>query len=433
MNCEFSKKEFNEIPDRDKLERKFQLRSKFSNIALIIASIIDVFLIVELLILESQIKLLLFSLLSVGIAVYFHLRPQFQLIFMSKVELELLDTTEVIGKYTVYEINQMLRELLASYDGQEQPTIYLINDFGANAFVINSKIFNSIKPLNAVYVSHSIFDILERHEIKALLSHELAHFYKYLYPAYRIWLPLTLLFGLFPVYLLELFGAIAGNYVLTWLVVYWFLVIAGRQLLFTSDKTLEYLSDVYAAERHGKLNLINALITIIKHTEITEVILEESLRKIKENKNLSIENINEIIKAVEKELGDRIFTKTELVAAINSAFRSRRMKNLRKKIGWIKHFFEKNKLKESLQYFSEKDELDLYDWGMFDFAEKDLKISENEYPYLIKTLLGNPNKQLFHLIEDHHRKVVNLSHPTMRQRILFIEKSLKEAKPNAYF
>ncbi len=60
---------------------------------------------------------------------------------------------------------------------------------------------------------------------------------------------------------------------------------------------------------------------------------------------------------------------------------------------------------------------------MFDFAEKNMRINEHEYPYLIKTLIENPEGQLFNSVFDNKKKNLYKPHPTFGERILFLEKS----------
>ena len=424
MNNESSKDCISGILNREYLEKRFLFRSRLSYVFIFIISLIDVFLIIELFIHNIDSKILIYSLLSLGIGVCLHLWPQFQLIFWEKIKLDSFSKEENIGKYSANEINELLCELLSQYVGLEQPTIYLIDELDANAFVVNSQFFNSIKPLNAIYISPNLFDLLEKEEIKAILSHELAHFYRYMYPASKIWLPTAIFLGLTPVYVLVSFKILIDNFFTVWLFIYWILVVVTNKLYFSTDKTLEYLSDVYAAERHGKLNLINALISITKHHEVTEIVLEEALKKIKADKQLSIENIDDIIEILDREVRGKGYTKKELIAIIKSVFRSKKMNSLRKRLGRLKRYFENQSVEESLRLYADKEVIELYNWKNFDFDEEKFKISEKEYPYLIEELMKYPDKQLFHLIHDQDDKVVDLSHPTVRQRILFIEKSL---------
>jgi Zn-dependent protease with chaperone function len=139
-----------------------------------------------------------------------------------------------------------------------------------NAFVINIYLLNFISPANAVYITKKSFNCLTREEIKALLFHEMGHFNKYIYDENKILKSGLFLFLIMPfafTVLVHGFLFKVGFVLLaiTIIVVIWSKLRNSKDY---DNHVLEYLSDLYAAEKEGLLNTVNMLITLAKENVV---------------------------------------------------------------------------------------------------------------------------------------------------------------------
>lgn len=178
----------------------------------------------------------------------------------------------LIGKFTIEEIRLLVKEVFKVALTNEKPELYIMDIKMVNAFAINIYLLNFIKPANAVYITNKSFDCLTREEIKAMLLHEMGHFNKYLYDENK-----TLNIGLY-LFLIMPFAysiLIPGVLLKIGFVIFAIITIAKFFIKIRNEKdydkhTLEYLSDLYAAEKEGLLTTINLLITLAKESVVSE-------------------------------------------------------------------------------------------------------------------------------------------------------------------
>ena len=87
--------------------------------------------------------------------------------------------------YSKQEIINLIRPILQEYKNKEIPAIYILKLKILNAITIDTYLVNFFKPFNAVYITESMFAYLTKDEIRAILYHELGHFYRYIYADMR--------------------------------------------------------------------------------------------------------------------------------------------------------------------------------------------------------------------------------------------------------
>jgi len=190
------------------------------------------------------------------------------------------------------------------------------------------------------------------------------------------------------------------------------------------EKTLEFLADLYAAKRFGKLNMINGLMTVVKSTEITEYLYKMILQQLKKDKHLSHLDYDQIVHIVMNKFPDKVMSKPMLNKFLQETFNSEEITNLKRNPDSI-DLKEKNKfINDSYRLYRNKKNYKVIDWNLFDFNKKDMKIDEVEYPYLIKSLIEHPGEQMYDLLYDNVQSTRWKSHPTVSERILFLEKNL---------
>lgn len=188
------------------------------------------------------------------------------------------------------------------------------------------------------------------------------------------------------------------------------------------SRSHEFLCDLSAARRYGILNVINGLLGVVKTAEIQYHLYTTLLNRIRKDDTLSIEHLQNLLAQCEAKLPDRAVTKNELLNILREVLNSDATDELRDQLSREAQKKEEEKIRELLDKLLANHEFDLIDWNDFDTEVKDGRISRNEYGKLIATLIDDPDQQLFDLPSDNKILVQEGTHPTVRDRILFLEK-----------
>ena len=177
-----------------------------------------------------------------------------------------------IGQFTIQDVRLLVDEVLDVSIINEKPEVYIWDIDMVNALVINIYLLNFLKPANAVYITKKSFTCLSREEMKAMLMHEMGHFNQYIFDENKI-----LNIGLFLFFFMPFAFTVLLPGVILKIGFIIFTFFAGfiiafkiRNLKDYDDHTKEYLCDLYAAEKVGRLNTINMLITISKENAVTK-------------------------------------------------------------------------------------------------------------------------------------------------------------------
>jgi Zn-dependent protease with chaperone function len=196
-----------------------------------------------------------------------------QLIFFKLVSTNLSEFKEKqIGQFTIEEVRTLVDEVFKVSLTSEKPTLYIMNLEMVNAFAINIYMLNFLKPANAVYITINCFKCMTREEIKAMLLHEMGHFNKYIYDENKILNTGIFLLLIMPFAFIVLIPGFLFKVGFVLLTITMILIIWSK-LRNSKDydkHILEYLSDLYAAEKEGLLNTVNMLITLAKENVVTE-------------------------------------------------------------------------------------------------------------------------------------------------------------------
>jgi Zn-dependent protease with chaperone function len=167
-----------------------------------------------------------------------------------------------IGTTTGEALRAMVAEIAREHPGREQPRVYVMDIDVPNALAVNSLLVNLVGHHNAVYLTRGLLEYLSPDEIRAIYLHEIAHFHRFMYEDTRTKLPLLLCgtYAFTPVALLpdtpwiEWSGA-AGAVVAV-------LFLMGASFGQRTERNIEYLCDHFAAERSGRLTMVNALLRL---------------------------------------------------------------------------------------------------------------------------------------------------------------------------
>ena len=337
---------------------------------------------------------------------------------------------KLFGPIDKQQFRAMITELLEPIRQQkhEVPNVYINIDSELNAFSINSLLFNFIGRLNAIYINTGLLKHLNLAEVRSILAHEIAHFEKYSSLLSRVNLLDTLFLAFTPVYLYSLIftqpQSVLGT-VLALVFIYLIYVILNSVInLFSNyhNKLLEHLSDCYASERYGKLNMINALLSLGKSSEVLDKIIRYVIRKLKEDPQLPLTSFSEISLFIYTSLNeDSAPEKGKLKLRIDRLWESSEIRAMRseKKLSRAEQKQRKAALKQIEKDLAQ--DFTMHDWSRFDTHIQDRKIDEDEYQGFITELKTNPDRQLFASMDDNQEQTMLATHPSYTRRILFIE------------
>jgi len=333
-------------------------------------------------------------------------------------------TAKHLGRYKRKEVKALVRDLLRPFRDREQPNVYvrLFNEPGAEC--VDQLLFNFLRPLNAIHITSALFHLMRPDELRAVLAHELGHFYRYMHVLRRGDFFVFLLMGLSVAEVGFWIGAESFNASLLWgLPVYFGVVTAFGFSVMHLSKAQEYLSDLFGARQTSKLSMVNALLQLGKGLEVSERIFEKTLRRIAADERFPISALSNAVRIVDRALPTRLLSVGEEEPFLEQAFSSEEMEGLRRDLGGQEQKDRKEKLKKLLDHYKNKPGYKILDWSLFDFDVRDLRVNEKEYPHLIRSLIDEPEKQLVNLTFDNVKDAKDDAHPTLRQRILFLEKN----------
>jgi Zn-dependent protease with chaperone function len=346
------------------------------------------------------------------------------LIYFIREKTELNDIKEQsIGNFKTDEIKSLIHSIFLNFKGREIPRIYIVDEPLAGTHVIDTYILNFIGPINAIYVPRHEFHYLKPAELKAILSHEIGHFYQYIYPAQRFSYPFYFFVTIIPAFL--------APFVNMWLIG---LVFVGLQYAFYpslnklfnyKSKTLEYLSDLFASDLCGKLNVINALMVSSKYSELIEVLRKKVLKLIEDNDQLSMDSYDEIFEKLVRILPDKPNSTDEVDKILSDAISGFSLNSFLTKMTKRRVLKEKAIIADLLSSPELARKRELLNWDVFDFVEKNHRVEEEEYDALIANII-NSQLCLVDSVNDDEREDLNDTHPALRQRILFLDKNVSE-------
>ena len=331
-----------------------------------------------------------------------------------------------IGRYNKNKIVKLCDKIIKENfeDNEEIPSIYLVKDLGYNAFAINSLFLNFIKGFNSIAISRELFDHLKIDELKAIIAHEIGHFKKYISITDRApFIPL--LFSVLSAYISTAFLAPVLDVpaIILYLICFIIIktIISRPFKIFRKD--VEFLSDLYAANKYGKLHTVNALIKLYQMSNMDIILYFEISKFMIKSKHMRIEDIQKIKKKIRRSLNKKTYDEELIKGQIVKCLEKIEATSNRKlSENEIK---QRNKaLKEYTKSISKMLENKVVNWDDIDNHVKDARIDSVEYENLIKILKEHPELQLFRTPNENVKKMKFETHPALRERILFVDKNV---------
>lgn len=344
-------------------------------------------------------------------------------IFLTKLELLTQRTTKYLGKHQTDRIIQLCETVIAEnfHEHEERPSIYLVDTLATHASARNSLILNGIKHLNAITLSQELFDVLNIEEIRAIIAHEIGHFKHYMSLAKRLAV-FPFLFFILTAYCLTALlipvvhipGVVV--YILCFVLMK-FLVTWPFQV-FQHD--IEFLSDLYAAQQYGKLTMVNALIKLYQMNNVEMLLNMEIAKCMLNNDRVEMKDMESLRGRVKKTLSKKIYDESLIARQIRTQFQ---------KMSWahkqpLSEDARKKRDKTLQDYLTRLSHMRNYrtiPWDDVDHHTRDGRIDIVEYDGLIEVLKSHPELQLFNTPQDNIRKMKFRTHPTLRERILFLD------------
>ncbi len=334
-------------------------------------------------------------------------------------------TAEHLGSYRREEVEDLVKNLLRPFRDREQPNLYVSNSKEPGAECLDRWLLNFIRPLNAIHITSMLFHLMRPDELRAILAHELGHFYRYTHALRRGDFFVFLFMGLSVAEVGWLIGASGFWGSVVWgSAVYFALLVAFGSSMIHLAKAQEYLADLFGARQTSKLSMVNALLQLGKGLEVSERIFEQTLRRIVDDGRLPATALFEAVGIIDRTLPPRLLEVGEEDPFLDQAFASEEMDKLRRDLGDDDLKAKRAELDVLLERYKNKPGYQILDWHLFDFDIRDLRVNETEYPHLIRRLVEEPDKQLVNVTFDNVKDAGDDEHPTLRQRILFLEKAM---------
>jgi Zn-dependent protease with chaperone function len=333
-------------------------------------------------------------------------------------------TAEHVGRYRREDVQAMVRDLLRPFRGREQPGLYVSRSSEPGAECVDKWLLNFLRPLNAIHITSMLFHVMRPDELRAILAHELGHFYRYTHALRRGDFFVFLFMGLAVAEAGWLMGAEGlSNSVLWGVPLYGTLMVCFGFSMLHLAREQEYLADLFGARHTSKLSMVNALLQLGKGLEVSERIFEKVLRRVAADPRLAADSLPAIVKIVDGALPQRLLDAGEEEPFLDQAFASEEMDGVRQELGEEARKASQKKLDELQGRYKNKPGYQILDWSRFDFDVRDLRVDEKEYPHLVRRLVEEPDKQLVDFTFDNVKDAKDDEHPTLRQRILFLEKN----------
>jgi Zn-dependent protease with chaperone function len=309
-------------------------------------------------------------------------------------------------------VDALARKMGERFGSKEKPNVFIAVDKEANALSTNSMLLNFVPRFNAVFLNSYLCNALKPDELRAILVHELAHFYRYIGPLGRnAWLGIV---GSVAA-CVALYAAdpeILDSPLLALAVVWW----APLPFLWLFNKIaalglhdLEYACDAVAAELVGVEPIVNALLKIGDRQEVYDLVEREMGRHLAENPKAKPAD-------VATELLDRLPDQPVTVEEARRILSAQPLPGGRggsKK--QAREFLEYLRLSRSL-----RKALKVVRWSEFDTIHRNGRLDRDELHRYVRALASGRDAATHELAADHPAAERYQTHPSMRNRILYL-------------
>ena len=317
------------------------------------------------------------------------------------------------------EVEALVQTVADRFRRKTKPNLYVLVDQAANALAANSMLLNFIPRYNAIYLNSYLVRALTRDQLRAILVHELAHFYRYMGPFGRnAWLAVVgsiaacvAVFSTDPD--MAEISLLVVLFILWWapLGFMWiFLKIASL-----GQHDLEHACDAVAAEMIGVEPMVNALLRMGDRAELMEMVLLAVHEQTDEDRRAKV---TEVADALVERIPDRPIDLEEARRALDLATAPEEAEPPKGgALGGIRRSVKEHKA------------LRVVRWSRFDTIRRDGQLDRQELHRYVESL-GEGGYTATHDVALEHPLVGSLStHPSTLKRIVYLYLHFVAAEP----
>jgi len=336
----------------------------------------------------------------------------------------------LLGRFDAATLQRLLDEVVAALAGRplERPALYVVRSPEGLAASMNAYFLNGMPSRNAVYLGSYLLACASEAEVRAILGHEVAHFYRYQNPLTRAPYVVAASVG---VLLAALLGVIFGPG--SWVfgvggvpLVVLPLHLLGVGLVFRRGvrhaHLFEHLADLAGARVAGPEAMINALLRLGARQEVVFRAFEEVAARLEASPDLDPAQAAALVSAA---LPDRDLGASEARRLVRQALEREAARGADPARSGRAGVWARRRVIERLKATFGRDQAwTILSWQAFDTRVHDGWLDADEIRDLLAALARQPDAALFALTTDEPAAVADDSHPTFTRRVQVVARAV---------
>jgi len=328
-----------------------------------------------------------------------------------------------IGLFMTSRIAEMYAELTDVWRNEKMPapTLFIGSQRNRPAFTVRNCLTSDPR-FHAVYISEDLFFWLKSDELKGILAHELAHYYRYSGSMMRCYPLVLAIMAFLPLTLLDLLHI--RNlylYAILWPLLHYLVRFLLLGLQRRGAYWQEYLADAEAVRVSSALDVVNGLLLVHKRMDNLIQAYRQVLRLLKKKATIPLSLVDDLIEELWAQLPRRIMRGQTVNKVVEDLLGSmvkgspdshddlaairRRNRQIARMLRQSRPMVRRHLNWETLRQ-------DRHNWRLDDVG----------YLELIESIMKQPDKQLT-FFSSLGARGGSLTHPLLRKRILFIHKN----------
>lgn len=329
-----------------------------------------------------------------------------------------------IGLFTPERISELFDELIIGWKDEKMPPPMLFISSVRNrpAFTVRNCLTSDPR-FHAVYLGEDIFFWLNGEELRGILAHELAHYYRYSGAMMRCYPLVLAIMAFFPLTVIEILHV---NDIFLAMVLWPVLYFAVRFILLGLQRSgvywQEYLADAAAVRASSPLDAVNGLLLVHKRMDNLVQAYRHLLRLMKKNTAVPLSLLDGLIEEIWAQLPRRIMRGQTVSKVVEDLFQAVvRVTVPGGEDGPVRNERRNRQIARMLRQTRPLVRRHL-NWETLRRQRHSWRLDPAGYNELIQSLLREPDKQLT-LFGSSGERRGKASHPQLRKRILFIHKN----------
>lgn len=329
-----------------------------------------------------------------------------------------------VGLFLPERVDEIYDEVINAWPGEKMPppVLFIGSQRNRPAFTVRNCLTSDVR-FHAIYLSEDLFFWLKADELRGILAHELAHYYRYSGAMMRCYPLVLAIMAFFPLTVVELLG-VTELYLAA---ILWPLLFLGVRVMLLGLQRRgaywqEYLADAAAVRVSSPLDVVNGLLLVHKRLDNLMQAYRQALRLLKKNTAVPLSLLDGLIGELWAQLPRRIMRGQTVQRVVDELFENmvrtvapadeddpgltrRRNRQLNRLLRQTRPLVRTH-----------------LDWESLRERRHSWRLDPAGYRELIASILRQPDKQLT-LFAAFGARGLGLSHPQLRKRILFIHKN----------